>query len=342
MHHDEQESGECKKPTDRRAPGTPGVSTMGPSSLGAGSVQTPGATAQAGGGGPAFSSSDVRPSLAPMYRTIDTKFWTDQKIRKLSPHDKLLLLYLITNRHTHVSGLYVLPVVLIIHETELAAVAVSGGLHRLETAEVIRYDPENEVVWVVNMLEYQGRGQKIVKAVEYHLASLDSEGLIAAFLQHYHTWGIKYSSDRVSKPHPSRPSPVPVPVLKKGVQGETGFTAFWTAYPRKTKRQDAAVAWRRLAPDPALVETILAALARHARSDQWTRDGGRFIPHPSTWLHGKRWEDVLDVEPSRRASPLWRGAGRAGASAPAGLRPGAAPDGESVGVQGPADQRGVS
>jgi hypothetical protein len=32
-------------------------------------------------------------------------------------------------------------------------------------------------------------------------------------------------------------------------------------------------------------------LALQRQSAQWQRDDGQFIPHPSTWLNGRRWED---------------------------------------------------
>ena len=35
------------------------------------------------------------------------------------------------------------------------------------------------------------------------------------------------------------------------------------------------------------------ALAAWTVSTDWTKDGGQFIPHASTWLNGKRWEDEL-------------------------------------------------
>jgi hypothetical protein len=31
-------------------------------------------------------------------------------------------------------------------------------------------------------------------------------------------------------------------------------------------------------------------LKRQASSEQWAKDR-QFIPHPSTWLNGKRWQD---------------------------------------------------
>lgn len=70
------------------------------------------------------------------------------------------------------------------------------------------------------------------------------------------------------------------------------FRVFYEAYPRKESRVKAAEAWRRLNPDGATVEAIMAGLKRARASPQWTKDGGAFIPHPSTWLNQRRWEDA--------------------------------------------------
>jgi hypothetical protein len=70
-----------------------------------------------------------------------------------------------------------------------------------------------------------------------------------------------------------------------------GFDRFWTAYPRKTAKPKALQAFVKLRPDEALLSAILAAIAVQATWEQWTKDGGQFIPHPATWLNGRRWED---------------------------------------------------
>lgn len=69
------------------------------------------------------------------------------------------------------------------------------------------------------------------------------------------------------------------------------FTEFWKAYPNKKAKQAAAKAWKRLKPDRALFDVIMQALEAAKRSDQWSRDGGRYIPYPATWINGQRWED---------------------------------------------------
>lgn len=41
------------------------------------------------------------------------------------------------------------------------------------------------------------------------------------------------------------------------------------------------------------LETLVTAVERQKCSDQWTRDNGQYIPHPTTWLNQGRWDDVL-------------------------------------------------
>lgn len=74
-----------------------------------------------------------------------------------------------------------------------------------------------------------------------------------------------------------------------------GFDRFWDAYPRKTAKAPARKAFDRLKPDGVLLETMLHAIEAHKASEQWTRDGGQFIPHPATWLNQRRWEDELEA-----------------------------------------------
>lgn len=74
---------------------------------------------------------------------------------------------------------------------------------------------------------------------------------------------------------------------------ESLFDQFWKLYPRKTAKAKACREWLKIKPDQALFAKIMEALATHAASRDWLKDGGQFIPHPSTWLHQKRWEDEL-------------------------------------------------
>lgn len=85
------------------------------------------------------------------------------------------------------------------------------------------------------------------------------------------------------------------------------FEAFWKAYPRKEKKQDAKKAFMKLKPSEDLFKAIMAGLENHKKSKQWTRDGGQYIPHPTSWLNGKRWEDELESAAMPQQQPEWDG-----------------------------------
>lgn len=69
------------------------------------------------------------------------------------------------------------------------------------------------------------------------------------------------------------------------------FARFWEIWPRRVARARAVRAWQQLQPDEPLTLRILAAVARQAGSVEWQREDGRYIPHPASWLNGRRWED---------------------------------------------------
>jgi hypothetical protein len=93
-------------------------------------------------------------------------------------------------------------------------------------------------------------------------------------------------------------------VLPKGIPREgipyegipnDGFEIFWKVYPRKVAKAKAHEIWARLKPTAELQTAILKSIDAQSKSDQWRKDGGKFIPYPTTWLHGNRWEDELTV-----------------------------------------------
>jgi hypothetical protein len=72
-----------------------------------------------------------------------------------------------------------------------------------------------------------------------------------------------------------------------------GFDGFWSAYPKKVKKTAARSAWDKIGPDADLTRTILAAIERQKQSTDWTKNGGEYVPHPTSWLNGRRWEDEV-------------------------------------------------
>lgn len=75
------------------------------------------------------------------------------------------------------------------------------------------------------------------------------------------------------------------------------FEAFWDYYGYKVGRKKAVRAWDRLKPSDKLLAIMGRALEIQKASPQWTKDGGQYRPHPSTWLNGAGWEDDLQAAP---------------------------------------------
>lgn len=79
---------------------------------------------------------------------------------------------------------------------------------------------------------------------------------------------------------------------KKGKSDD--FDKFWQAYPKKVGKQAALKAFQRV---NVPLKTLLTAIERQKCGDQWSKDNGRYIPNPSTWLNQGRWDD--EVRPAK-------------------------------------------
>ena len=67
------------------------------------------------------------------------------------------------------------------------------------------------------------------------------------------------------------------------------FDIFWKEYPRKAGDKEKAYSAFCKANVP--LDVLLNAIKRQKSSSQWQKP--EFIPHPTTWLNGKRWEDEI-------------------------------------------------
>ena len=83
---------------------------------------------------------------------------------------------------------------------------------------------------------------------------------------------------------------------------DDGFADFWEQYPKKVAKPAAEKAWRKVKPSKQLLADLMAGLERQKASADWQKDGGRFIPHPATWLNGRRWDDELP-QPAAQQAP---------------------------------------
>jgi pyocin large subunit-like protein len=81
------------------------------------------------------------------------------------------------------------------------------------------------------------------------------------------------------------------------------FEVWWEMYPRKTSKQASHRAWSKLTVDDR--RAALAALPAHIQYWVDANTSPQFIPHPATWLNGRRWDDVLPAitDTGRKQAP---------------------------------------
>ncbi len=76
------------------------------------------------------------------------------------------------------------------------------------------------------------------------------------------------------------------------------FNEFWAWWPRKDGKAEARKAWEK-ARRSERPEVLVQRARAYAESPH--RPERQYVPHASTWLNQRRWEDPLPLPPERRA-----------------------------------------
>ena len=80
------------------------------------------------------------------------------------------------------------------------------------------------------------------------------------------------------------------------------FDIFWEMYPRKVAKQSAQKAWSKLENRTEVLEQIKVVLPKQIEA--WAEVEKKYIPHPSTYINGRRWEDEVG---GKKIRPFFRG-----------------------------------
>lgn len=101
--------------------------------------------------------------------------------------------------------------------------------------------------------------------------------------------------------------------LKTVLIETTAFSEFWLIYPRKVSRFMAQKAFDKL----IMADKLLAVQSLPAHIANWQELGTQtqYIPHASTWLHQRRFEDELVSQIPAVVICFWRGCKNVGKTA---------------------------
>jgi hypothetical protein len=75
---------------------------------------------------------------------------------------------------------------------------------------------------------------------------------------------------------------------KNALNYEHEFAQFWLCYPKKVGKDKALESWKKKSPR---LDDVMFALSWQKESKDWTKEGGKYIPNPATYLNQGRWKD---------------------------------------------------
>lgn len=127
------------------------------------------------------------------FSKISPQFWLGETAKKLRGHQEaqIVAMYLLSSPHANMIGMYYLPKMFISHETGLTLQGASKGLLRCIEAGFCSYDEEKEIIWVVEMANYQ-IGE--LKPSDKRSVGAQNEYLKVPYCNHSMAFFDKYSS----------------------------------------------------------------------------------------------------------------------------------------------------
>jgi len=96
-------------------------------------------------------------------RIVNTKFWDDSYIAKLSPNEKLAFLYLLTSPLTNIAGVYELPLKRASFDIGISAKEVSDIFGKFEEDRKIVLD--EGWIGIVNFIKHQSINPKVRQGI---------------------------------------------------------------------------------------------------------------------------------------------------------------------------------
>ena len=98
------------------------------------------------------------------YRVVNTRFWDDTYVAELSPNEKLIFLYLLTNALTTIGGVYELSLKRAAFDVGLPIRDLRNAFEKLEgDGKIVR---THDWVGIVNFVKHQSLNPKVKRGIE--------------------------------------------------------------------------------------------------------------------------------------------------------------------------------
>lgn len=154
-----------------------------------------------------------------MYTKIESQFWKDEKMMKLSGDGKFLMLYLLTSPHRNIIGCYFLPEPYACFDLGWSPERFGKALRELRDAGRIKYDEQNYILLIPNYLKFNPlENPNQVKSAIEKLNELPQTKLFQDLLSVIKTIDKSFVKPLIERLQQRLPKPVTVTVNNNSTQ----------------------------------------------------------------------------------------------------------------------------
>ena len=270
-----------------------------------------------------------------VFTRVERGYWQDEFILELTPEQKFFYLYLMSNSKVNTLGAYVFPLTMSTVELGYNKETVLKLLDHFAQVGKIIWDETTKEVFLLNWPKRNwNKRTATLRALKKDVDALKSPVLrekISAMLSAFcggedtiddteeqkgtngnneEQKGTNGNNEDILDGRiENREKRIENREKKKEKEKEdvgtefdaaAAFEIFYKAYPNKKNVKTARTRWEKMKVTPELFAAIMEGLERAKNSQEWTKDGGAYIPHPATWLNGEGWKN--EYKPLRQAA----------------------------------------
>lgn len=156
---------------------------------------------------------------------VNTRFWVDEYISELTPNQKLLFLYFLTNPYTDICGVYEVPLRNVVFDTGLPEEEIKSAMVRFESDHKIVY--HRGWVYIKNFAKHQLNNPKVKKGIMRSLSEippsvLERLGIVYDSLSHLNLNSNSNSNSNLNLQIPDSPQ-APNQASKKNMKFDSDY-----------------------------------------------------------------------------------------------------------------------
>ena len=263
-----------------------------------------------------------------VFTRVERGYWQDEFILELTPEQKFFYLYLMSNSKVNTLGAYVFPLTMSTVELGYNKETVLKLLDHFAQVGKIIWDETTKEVFLLNWPKRNwNKRTATLRALKKDFSALKSPVLretVALLFNDFYSEkaqeqkGTKRNNEEQKgtngnnedildgrkenreKRIENREKEKEKEDARTVFDAAAAFEIFYKAYPNKKNVKTARTRWEKMKVTPELFAAIMEGLERAKNSQEWGKDGGAYIPHPSTWLNGEGWKN--EYKPLRQAA----------------------------------------